>query len=73
MFFSTKDQDNDSSPSNCAEKYGGGWWHSKCHLSNLNGFYLRGAHETFANGVNWKSGKGYNYSYQVSEMKVRPT
>ncbi|VCW70268.1 unnamed protein product [Gulo gulo] len=70
--FSTKDQDNDSSPENCAERYQGAWWYYKCHLSNLNGLYLPGSHETFANGINWKSGKGYNYSYKVSEMMVRP-
>ncbi|XP_047556879.1 ficolin-1-like [Lutra lutra] len=70
--FSTKDQDNDSSPENCAERYQGAWWYDKCHLANLNGLYLPGSHETFANGINWKSGKGYNYSYKVSEMMVRP-
>uniref|UniRef100_A0A7N5KFQ7 Fibrinogen C-terminal domain-containing protein n=1 Tax=Ailuropoda melanoleuca TaxID=9646 RepID=A0A7N5KFQ7_AILME len=70
--FSTKDQDNDSNSENCADRYQGGWWYFKCHLSNLNGLYLRGSHESFANGVNWKSGKGYNYSYKVSEMKMRP-
>ncbi|XP_032163937.1 ficolin-1-like isoform X2 [Mustela erminea] len=70
--FSTKDQDNDSSPENCAERYQGAWWYSNCHLANLNGFYLGGAHESYANGINWKSGKGYNYSYKVSEMMVRP-
>ncbi|CAK7290134.1 FCN1 [Vulpes lagopus] len=70
--FSTKDQDNDSTTENCAERYKGGWWYSKCHLSNLNGLYLGGPHDSFANGVNWKSGRGYNYSYKVSEMKLRP-
>ncbi|XP_008707672.2 ficolin-2 isoform X5 [Ursus maritimus] len=70
--FSTKDQDNDSNSENCAERYQGGWWYSSCHSSSLNGLYLRGSHETYANGVNWKSGKGYNYSYKVSEMKMRP-
>ncbi|XP_025331441.1 ficolin-2 [Canis lupus baileyi] len=70
--FSTKDQDNDSTTENCAERYKGGWWYSKCHLSNLNGLYLRGPHDSFANGVNWKTGRGYNYSYKVSEMKLRP-
>ncbi|XP_032162265.1 ficolin-2 isoform X1 [Mustela erminea] len=70
--FSTKDQDNDSSPENCAERYQGAWWYDKCHLANLNGLYLPGSHETFANGINWKSGKGYNYSYKVSAMMVRP-
>ncbi|XP_058999456.1 ficolin-1-like isoform X1 [Mustela lutreola] len=70
--FSTKDQDNDSSPESCAERYQGAWWYDKCHLANLNGLYLPGSHETFANGINWKSGKGYNYSYKVSVMMVRP-
>uniref|UniRef100_A0A8C5NZ69 Ficolin B n=1 Tax=Jaculus jaculus TaxID=51337 RepID=A0A8C5NZ69_JACJA len=72
-FFSTKDQDNDLSSSNCAVLYHGAWWYSECHLSNLNGLYLRGAHESYANGINWMTWKGYNYSYKVSEMKVRPT
>ncbi|XP_070286430.1 ficolin-2-like [Myotis yumanensis] len=70
--FSTKDQDNDRAISNCAQSYQGAWWYYECHLSNLNGHYLGGSHESFANGINWKSGKGYNYSYKVAEMKVRP-
>ncbi|XP_012637564.1 ficolin-2 [Microcebus murinus] len=71
--FSTKDQDNDSVGENCAVQYQGAWWHDSCHLSNLNGLYLGGSHGSFANGINWKTGKGYNYSYKVSEMKVRLT
>ncbi|XP_059958007.1 ficolin-2-like [Mesoplodon densirostris] len=69
--FSTKDQDNDKYTANCAVRYQGAWWYNSCHVSNLNGRYLGGPHESFANGINWRSGKGYNYSYKVSEMKVR--
>ncbi|EAW88137.1 ficolin 1 [Homo sapiens] len=71
-FFSTKDQDNDVSSSNCAEKFQGAWWYADCHASNLNGLYLMGPHESYANGINWSAAKGYKYSYKVSEMKVRP-
>ncbi|XP_028674201.2 ficolin-2-like [Erpetoichthys calabaricus] len=72
MMFSTKDQDNDSSASFCASAYKGGWWYSDCHFSNLNGLYLRGSHESYANGINWRTGKGYNYSYKYCDMKFRP-
>ncbi|XP_069799820.1 ficolin-1-B-like isoform X2 [Dendropsophus ebraccatus] len=70
--FSTKDRDNDKASHNCAASYRGGWWYSSCHDSNLNGLYLRGNHSSYANGVNWLKGRGYHYSYRVSEMKFRP-
>ncbi|KAK2120590.1 Ficolin-2 [Saguinus oedipus] len=69
--FSTKDRDNDLHTQSCAVMFQGGWWYKSCHVSNLNGRYLGGAHDSFANGVNWKSGKGYKYSYRASEMKLR--
>ncbi|XP_007066110.2 ficolin-2 isoform X1 [Chelonia mydas] len=74
MQFSTRDRDNDlgSNAQNCAAIYKGAWWYKDCHWSNLNGMYLAGAHSSFADGVNWKTGKGYNYSYKQSEMKCRP-
>nr|DBA14281.1 TPA: hypothetical protein GDO54_005275 [Pyxicephalus adspersus] len=73
MTFSTVDQDNDADPRDCVQLYKGAWWYNQCHQSNLNGQYLLGNHNTFADGINWNSGKGYNYSYKQSEMKIRPT
>ncbi|XP_069097567.1 ficolin-1-B-like [Pleurodeles waltl] len=70
--FSTKDQDNDSSAANCAGLYKGGWWYGGCHHANLNGLYLGGTHTTYADGINWSTGKGYYYSYKTCEMKFRP-
>ncbi|XP_055950612.1 techylectin-like protein [Argiope bruennichi] len=71
--FSTKDQENDNQKEqNCALLYKGGWWYNVCHLANLNGLYLRGRHESFADGVNWHSWKGYHESLDTSEMKIRP-
>ena len=37
--FSTKDQDNDNWPENCAVLRRSGWWHNKCIMANLNGQY----------------------------------
>ncbi|NP_001082604.1 ficolin-1-A precursor [Xenopus laevis] len=54
--FSTKDRDNKS---NCAHTFKGGWWYETCHYSNLNGLYLHGNHTSYANGVNWSTGRGY--------------
>ncbi|KAG8546642.1 hypothetical protein GDO81_030160, partial [Engystomops pustulosus] len=72
MMFSTLDQDNDAHISaNCANLFKGAWWYNQCHHSNLNGLYLPGKHDSYANGINWYSGKGLNYSYRKSEMKIR--
>ncbi|KAF6031752.1 hypothetical protein EB796_009959 [Bugula neritina] len=69
--FSTSDHDNDVYGDACAVKFLGAWWYAACHYSNLNGKYLNGAHASFANGVNWKTWKGYNYSLKTTEMKFR--
>ncbi|XP_069950906.1 ficolin-1 [Cherax quadricarinatus] len=70
--FSTKDNDLDTYSGSCAVSYLGAWWYSSCHSSNLNGKYLRGAHESYANGVNWYPFRGHHYSLKKTEMKLRP-
>lgn len=70
--FSTWDRDNDSHEKGCAVMFRGAWWYTACHSSNLNGLYLKGEHTSFANGINWLSGKGYHYSYKYADMKIRP-
>ncbi|XP_051553826.1 ficolin-1-B-like [Myxocyprinus asiaticus] len=67
--FSTKD--HDLTANRCPDNYKGAWWYDDCHKSNLNGPYKNGPHESFADGINWLSGKGYNYSYKYTEMKIR--
>ena len=70
--FTTKDRDNDLKGSyNCAVHYSGAWWYNACHGSNLNGLYLGGPHSSYANGVNWKTFKGFYYSLKFTEMKIR--
>ncbi|XP_075761919.1 ficolin-2-like isoform X2 [Pelodiscus sinensis] len=71
MMFSTYDHDNDITEKQCAISFQGAWWYRDCHRSTLNGLYLK-EDRGYADGVNWPSGKGRNYSYKMSEMKIRP-
>ncbi|CAG2233563.1 Angiopoietin-related protein 1,Ficolin-1-A,Angiopoietin-1,Fibrinogen C domain-containing protein 1,Ryncolin-1,Tenascin-N,Angiopoietin-related protein 7,Angiopoietin-related protein 6,Fibrinogen C domain-containing protein 1-B,Fibrinogen-like protein 1,Ficolin-1,Ficolin-1-B,Angiopoietin-4,Fibrinogen-like protein 1-like protein,Ryncolin-2,Techylectin-5B,Tenascin-R,Fibrinogen C domain-containing protein 1-A,Microfibril-associated glycoprotein 4,Fibrinogen-like protein A,Ryncolin-3,Angiopoietin-2,Tenascin-X,Fi len=71
--FSTMDKDNDVYKDNCAEQFKGGWWYDKCYFSNLNGFYLKGSHSTYGDGVNWYQWKGNNYSLKTTTMMIRRT
>eukprot|EP00112_Aurelia_sp_Birch-Aquarium-sp1_P026907 Seg985.4 transcript_id=Seg985.4/GoldUCD/mRNA.D3Y31 product="Fibrinogen C domain-containing protein 1" protein_id=Seg985.4/GoldUCD/D3Y31 len=70
--FSTKDKDYDAHPSQkCAQVYKGAWWYSECHTSNLNGRYLKGHYKSNAEGVCWRTFRGYYYSLKRTEIKIR--
>jgi len=71
--FTTFDADYDQRPNdNCAERFKGGWWYGRCHTANLNGLYLGGPHDSYADGMEWLSWHGYYYSLKFTEMKIRP-
>jgi ficolin len=78
MKFSTYDVDNDradesySRGEECAKIFKGAWWYNQCHSSNLNGLYLNGSHTSYADGMEWASFEGLQYSLKGTEMKIGP-
>lgn len=67
--FSTRDSDNDTHSSHCAQAYTGAWWYYSCHDSNLNGTY--GMNQNNAQGINWASLTGYGESLVQTAIMVR--
>ena len=67
--FSTKDRDHDTyPPENCSVRHHGAWWYGACHDASLNGDYNN---DNPAQGLNWKTWKGYSYSLPFTEMKIQ--
>ncbi|KFR09460.1 Angiopoietin-related protein 3, partial [Opisthocomus hoazin] len=75
--FSTADRDGDViNDFNCPENYLGGWWHSECEETNLNGKYVtprsRGRLDR-RKGLYWKPKKGRYYLLKSTKIMVHPT
>ena len=73
MQFSTKDVDNDVYPGHCATLFVGAWWYSSCHSSSLCGEFKPSNITQYAQGVIWRSWRGYYYSLQFAQMMIRPS
>lgn len=75
--FSTADRAEDTaSDSNCPENHLGGWWHSECEETNLNGKYVtprsRGRLDR-GKGLYWKPKKGRYYLLKSTKIMIQPT
>lgn len=73
--FSTPDDDNDASTSNCAETFSSGWWFHDCHDSHLNGIYYHtGFHPTGqADGIIYDTWLSSPNSLKTVVMAIRRT
>ncbi|NWX26870.1 ANGL3 protein, partial [Notiomystis cincta] len=61
---------------NCPESSPGGWWHSECEETNLNGKYVtprsRGRLDR-GKGLYWKPKKGRYYLLKSTKIMIHPT
>ncbi|CAG2250527.1 Tenascin-R,Angiopoietin-related protein 1,Ficolin-1-A,Angiopoietin-1,Fibrinogen C domain-containing protein 1,Fibroleukin,Fibrinogen-like protein 1,Ficolin-2,Ficolin-1,Fibrinogen-like protein A,Ficolin-1-B,Angiopoietin-related protein 2,Angiopoietin-4 [Mytilus edulis] len=68
MMFTTRDRDNDISPTNCGFKKQSGWWYAACSYSNINGGYGE-LYDTIAN-IYWKTWKPN--ALKKTRMMIKP-
>ncbi|NXF99980.1 ANGL3 protein, partial [Sakesphorus luctuosus] len=75
--FSTPDHaTGTASDTNCPQNFLGGWWHSECEETNLNGKYVtprsRGRQDR-GKGLYWKPKKGRYYLLKSTKIMIHPT
>lgn len=68
MKFSTADQDNDNSTTNCADKYKTAGWLKSCFTANINGLYSNHEKKYDYSYLTW----GYSSSLKTFQMMIRP-
>ncbi|NWY76881.1 ANGL3 protein, partial [Erithacus rubecula] len=66
----------DTRPASCPLSQQGGWWHSECEETNLNGKYVtprsRGRLDR-GKGLYWKPKKGRYYLLKSTKLMIHPT
>lgn len=68
MKFSTADQDNDNSTTNCADTYKTAGWFKSCFTANINGLYSNHEKKYDYSYLTW----GYSSSLKTFQMMIRP-
>uniref|UniRef100_A0A8C5IK43 Angiopoietin like 3 n=1 Tax=Junco hyemalis TaxID=40217 RepID=A0A8C5IK43_JUNHY len=67
---------NAAGGSSCPQSHPGGWWHSECEETNLNGNYVtprsRGRLDR-GKGLYWKPKKGRYYLLKSTKIMIHPT
>ncbi|NXN94067.1 ANGL3 protein, partial [Rhinopomastus cyanomelas] len=61
---------------NCPQNYRGGWWHSECEETNLNGNYVTPRSKGRLDrrkGLYWKPKNGRYYLLRSSKIMIHPT
>ncbi|NXY65223.1 ANGL3 protein, partial [Callaeas wilsoni] len=75
--FATADRAGDAAGNfSCSQNHLGGWWHSECEETNLNGKYVtprsRGRLDR-GKGLYWKPKKGRYYLLKSTKIMIHPT
>ena len=68
--FTTRNNDNDNDPGNCAKIFDGAWWFNSCFHSHFNAPYQHNPGSMYGRGIIWIGWRGFEYSLKFTEMKT---